>query len=54
MVIREEGAWWEGWAQRVKKVNCIVMDGNLTCGGDHSVVYTDVTLQCCAPETYII
>lgn len=25
-------------------VNCIVMDGNWTCGGDHCVAYTDVEL----------
>ena len=24
--------------------NYMVMDGNQTCGGDHSVVYTDVVL----------
>ena len=29
-----------------KGVNCMVRD--------HTVVYTDVELQCCTPETYII
>ena len=30
----------------------MVIDGNQTCGSDHSVLYTDVELQCCTPETY--
>ena len=33
-------------------VSCMVY-GNQTCGGDHSVVYTDVKLQCCTTETYL-
>lgn len=28
----------------MKGVNRMVMDGNWSCGGDHSVVYTDVKL----------
>ena len=28
------------------------LDGKLTLGGDHFVIYTDVELYCCTPETY--
>lgn len=32
----------EGGRGRVKKVNCMVTDGNLTSRGEHAVVYTQV------------
>lgn len=34
----------EGVGEMSEGVECIVMDGNWTCGGDHFVVYTDVEL----------
>ena len=40
---REEGSG-EKWMKWVKGINCMVMDGNQTCGGDHFVVYTGVKL----------
>lgn len=35
-------------------VNCMVMDGNQTWGGDHFVVYTVVMLYSCTSGTYIL
>ena len=32
----------------------MVMEGDLTLCGEHTVQYTDDVLQNCAPETYII
>ena len=32
----------------------MVMEGDLTWGGEHTVQYTDDVLQNCIPETYII
>ena len=32
----------------------MVMERNLTQGGEHTMQYTDDVLQNCAPETYII
>lgn len=40
MVTREE----RGWTRWVKGFNYLVMDGNQTCGGDHSEEYMDVEL----------
>ena len=41
--------WWlaerkrvAGWVKLVKELNCMVIDGNQTCGSDHFVEYTDV------------
>lgn len=42
VVTRGEGGWWLG--EMSKGVNCMVMDGNQNCRGDHSVVHTDVEL----------
>ena len=42
VVTRGEGDW--GMGGMVKGVNCMVMNGKWTCGGDHFVVYTDVKL----------
>ena len=30
----------------------MVADGNLTVGGEPTIVHTDIELQCCTPETY--
>ena len=30
----------------------MVMEGDLTWGGEHTVQYTDDVLQSCTPETY--
>ena len=30
------------------------MEGDLTCGDEHTIQYTDDVLQNCTPETYII
>ena len=32
----------------------MVMEGDLTWGGEHTIQYTDEVLQNCARETYII
>ena len=32
----------------------MVMEGDLTWGGKHTIQYTDDVLQNCTPETYII
>lgn len=32
----------------------MMMEDNWPSGDDHSVVYKDIKLQCCIPETYII
>lgn len=40
---REEGKSL-GVGERVKGVNCMVMDHNKTCRAKHSMVYTDVEL----------
>ena len=40
----QRGKGLEGWVKQVKEVNCMVMDDNYTCGGDHFVVYTDIKL----------
>ena len=32
----------------------MVMEGDLTWGGEHTMQYTDDILQNCTPETYII
>ena len=50
VVARGEGG---RWVTQVKGINCMVMDGNYTFD-DHFVVYTDIELYCCTPESYII
>ena len=40
--------------KKVNRVNCMVMESDQTCDGDHVVVYIDVELQCCILKTYII
>lgn len=35
-------------------VNCVMKDGTQTFGGDQSVVLTDVKLQLCTPDIYIM
>lgn len=42
VVTSGEGDW--GCAKWVKGINCMVMEGNQTFGGDHFVVYTHVKL----------
>ena len=32
----------------------MVMEGDLTWGGEHTIQYIDNVLQDCAPESYII
>ena len=32
----------------------MVIEGDLTWGGEHTIQYTDDVLQNCTPETYII
>ena len=32
----------------------MVMEGDLTRGGEHTIEYTDDVLEYCTPETYII
>ena len=32
----------------------MVMEGDLTWSGEHTIQYTDDVLQNCTPETYII
>ena len=32
----------------------MVMEGDLTWGGEHTIQYTDIVLQNCVPETYIL
>ena len=32
----------------------MVMEGDLTWGGEHTIQYTDDVLQSCMPENYII
>ena len=32
----------------------MVMEGDLTWGGEHTIQYTDDVLQNCTPETYTI
>ena len=34
----------------VKVVKYMVADGNLTVGGEPTIVHTDIELQCCTPE----
>lgn len=46
-----KGVW--GWGKTVKGVNCRMMDGNQTFGGDHCTMYTEAELQCHTPDTYI-
>lgn len=38
----------------MKRVNCIVMDGNQMYCGDHFVVFTKVELLCCTRETNML
>ena len=42
VVTRGDGV--QVWAKWMKGVKCMVMDGNYTCGGDHSVIFGDVDL----------
>ena len=32
----------------------MVREGDLTWGGEHTIQYTDIVLQNCVPETYIL
>ena len=32
----------------------MVMEGDMTWGGEHTIQYTDDVLQNCTPETYIV
>lgn len=56
---RTEG-WWlpegkgEGKGKVGEGVKRMMTDGNLTFSGKHIVVYTDIELQCCTPETYTL
>ena len=52
VVTRGERGW--GRAKWVKGVNSMVTDGNYTFGGEHTVVYTEVKLECYTHETYMI
>lgn len=38
----------------LKAVKCSVMAENKTLGGEHAILYTDIKLECCTPETYIM
>lgn len=51
MVTRGEGGG--EWLKQVKEVKCMVM-GNFACDGDNSILHTDVGIQCCTPELYIV
>lgn len=37
-----------------EEVNCMVMNSNQTCDGDHFVVYKVILLYSCTSETYIL
>ena len=36
----------------VKGINCMVMNRNQVFGSEHTAVYAEVEIQCCAHETY--
>lgn len=48
---REEGLSGER-AKCVKWINYMVMGGKRLFSGEHTAVYTEVEIQCCAHETY--
>ena len=52
MVTRGAGAG--GRVKRVKRVNCQVVDGHCLFGSEHAVVYTQVEIQYCTQEIYIM
>lgn len=43
-----------GRVKWLKVVKCSVTDENKTLGGEHALVYTDIKLECCTPETYMM
>lgn len=42
-----------GTSVKMVRVNCMMTDGNQTFS-EHAVVYTEVELLCCTPESYLI
>ena len=54
LVVLPEGKGGRGSAKWVKELECVVRNENLTFAGEHTIVYTDIELQCCTPETYIL
>ena len=40
-----------GWGvvRWIKGVKCMVVGGNLTFGGEYTIAYTDIELQCYIP-----
>lgn len=42
------------WTKQAMGLHCMAMDENYTFGFEHNVVYTDIALECCTPQTYIM
>lgn len=40
--------------KRVKEVKYKVIEGETRPGGEHTIEYTDVLLQSCTPEVYML
>lgn len=51
-VTRGEGDW--GRAKGATGVKYMVMEEDQSLGGEHSMEYTDIVLQSCTPEIYIV
>ena len=49
-----EGKRLGDWVEREKGDNCTIVSGNKHYDGDHFIVYTNIGLLCCIPETNII